>query len=95
MRLPKEDPLRYGFDLPGWSRMRNALDKYDEVITLVGVIEVVRPRAVPRWSWKAVTTNMDGHVVCFSQNADTSVKVQQGCNLGDDAQGVQKEDQEY
>jgi hypothetical protein len=26
---------------------------------------------------KAVTENTDGHVVCFSQNADTSIKVQQ------------------
>ena len=26
---------------------------------------------------KAVMENTDGHIVCFSQNADTSVKVQQ------------------
>ncbi len=31
-----DDPLRYGFDLQGWSRMREALEDYNEVLTLGG-----------------------------------------------------------
>jgi hypothetical protein len=72
----EEDPLRYGFDLPGWSRMRNALDSYDEVITFGGN-RSGKTTGCAKMVMEAVTTNMDGHVVCFSQNADTSVKVQQ------------------
>jgi hypothetical protein len=72
----EEDPLRYGFDLPGWSRMRNALEEYDEVITFGGN-RSGKTTGCAKMVMEAVTTNMNGHVVCFSQNADTSIKVQQ------------------
>jgi len=72
----EEDPLKYGFDLPGWSRMRDALDKYDEVITFGGN-RSGKTTGCAKMVMEAVTSNNDGHVVCFSQNADTSVKVQQ------------------
>ena len=36
IQAAEEDPLRYGFDLPGWSRMRDAISEYDEVITFGG-----------------------------------------------------------
>ena len=36
IQAAEEDPLRYGFDLPGWSRMREAISEYDEVITFGG-----------------------------------------------------------
>ena len=31
-----EDPIRYGFDLEGWNRIRDGLDEYDECLTLGG-----------------------------------------------------------
>jgi len=72
----EEDPLRHGFELPGWSRMRNALQDYDEVITFGGN-RSGKTTGCAKMVMESVTENMDGHVVCFSQNADTSIKVQQ------------------
>ena len=72
----EEDPLRHGFELPGWSRMRNALKDYDEVITFGGN-RSGKTTGCAKMVMESVTENMDGHVVCFSQNADTSIKVQQ------------------
>jgi hypothetical protein len=71
-----EDPLRHGFDLPGWDRMRTALGEYDEVITFGGN-RSGKTTGCAKMVMQAVTESEDGHVVCFSQNADTSVKVQQ------------------
>lgn len=76
IRAAEEDPLRYGFELPGWERIRNALGKYDEVITFGGN-RSGKTTGCAKILMQAVTESMDGHVVCFSQNADTSVKVQQ------------------
>jgi hypothetical protein len=70
------DPLRHGFDLPGWGRMRDAIQDYDEVITFGGN-RSGKTTGCAKMLMEAVTNNQDGHVVCFSQNADTSVKVQQ------------------
>ena len=72
----EEDPLRHGFELPGWSRMRDALKDYDEVITFGGN-RSGKTTGCAKMVMESVTENMDGHVVCFSQNADTSIKVQQ------------------
>ena len=72
----EEDPLRHGFELPGWSRMRDALQDYDEVITFGGN-RSGKTTGCAKMVMESVTENMDGHVVCFSQNADTSIKVQQ------------------
>jgi hypothetical protein len=72
----REDPLRHGFELTGWSRMRDALKDYDEVITFGGN-RSGKTTGCAKMVMEAVTENMDGHVVCFSQNADTSIKVQQ------------------
>ena len=76
IRAAVEDPLRYGFKLPGWDRIADGLSKYNECLCLggnrsgktTGCAEIVM---------NAVTKSKDGHIVCFSQNADTSVKVQQ------------------
>ena len=76
IRAAEEDPLRHGFDLAGWSRMRTALTKYDEVITFGGN-RSGKTTGCAKMLMEAVTTETDGYVVCFSQNADTSVKVQQ------------------
>ena len=76
IRAAEEDPLRHGFDLAGWERIRNALSKYDEVITFGGN-RSGKTTGCAKMLMEAVTESMDGHVVCFSQNADTSVKVQQ------------------
>ena len=76
IRAAESDPLRHGFDLPGWDRMRDAIKKYDEVITFGGN-RSGKTTGCAKMVMQAVTENQDGHVVCFSQNADTSVKVQQ------------------
>jgi hypothetical protein len=76
IRSSEIDPLRHGFDLPGWGRIKEALIKYDEVITFGGN-RSGKTTGCAKLLMQAVTQNMDGHIVCFSQNADTSVKVQQ------------------
>jgi len=56
--------------------MRQSLEEYDEVITFGGN-RSGKTTGCAKMVMEAVTQNQDGHVVCFSQNADTSVKVQQ------------------
>jgi hypothetical protein len=72
----QEDPLRYGFDLEGWNRIRKGLLEYNEVLALGGN-RSGKTTGCAKLVMQAVTQNTDGHIVCFSQNADTSVKVQQ------------------
>ena len=72
----EEDPLRYGFDLAGWNRMRAGLEEHNECLTLGGN-RSGKTTGCAKMVMQSVTENMDGHIVCFSQNADTSVKVQQ------------------
>jgi hypothetical protein len=76
IRASQEDPLRHGFDLEGWGRIRNSLTKYNEVLALGGN-RSGKTTGCAKLVMEAVTNNPDGHIVCFSQNADTSVKVQQ------------------
>lgn len=71
-----EDPIRYGFDLPGWDRIRNGLRDNNEVLALGGN-RSGKTTGCAKMLMEAVTESMDGHIVCFSQNADTSIKVQQ------------------
>ena len=70
------DPLKYGFDLPGWERIRDGLTQHNECLTLGGN-RSGKTTGCAKILMEAVTQHMDGHIVCFSQNADTSVKVQQ------------------
>ena len=76
IKAAEEDPLRHGFDLSGWSRIRQAISQYDEVITFGGN-RSGKTTGCAKMLMEAVTQNEDGHLVCFSQNQDTSVKVQQ------------------
>jgi hypothetical protein len=76
IRASQEDPLRHGFDLEGWSRIRLALNAYNEVLALGGN-RSGKTTGCAKLVMEAVTNNIEGHIVCFSQNADTSVKVQQ------------------
>jgi len=76
IKAAEEDPLRHGFDLSGWSRIRQAISQYDEVITFGGN-RSGKTTGCAKMLMEAVTQNEDGHVVCFSQNQDTSIKVQQ------------------
>lgn len=76
IRASQEDPLRHGFDLEGWGRIRRGLMEYNEVLALGGN-RSGKTTGCAKLVMEAVTQNSDGHVVCFSQNADTSVKVQQ------------------
>ena len=71
-----EDPMRYGFDLAGWDRMRTGLRANNEVLALGGN-RSGKTTGCAKMLMEAVTQSMDGHIVCFSQNADTSIKVQQ------------------
>ena len=76
IRLSKEDPLKHGFDLESWQRIRWALKQHNEVLVLGGN-RSAKTTGIAKLFMEAITTHMDGHVVLFSQNADTSVKVQQ------------------
>jgi hypothetical protein len=90
IKASTDDPVRHGFDLPGWERVRSALEEFNECLALGGN-RSGKTTGCAKLVMQAVSENTDGHIVCFSQNADTSVKVQQG----NDAQGVQEEDQEH
>jgi hypothetical protein len=70
------DPLKYGFDLDGWSRMEKGMYDYNECLVLGGN-RSGKTTGCAKMIMKAVTESRDGHLVCFSQNSDTSVKVQQ------------------
>ena len=72
----QEDPIRYGFNLDGWERIKNGLKQYNECLTLGGN-RSGKTTGCAKILMESVIKNTDGHVVCFSQNADTSVKVQQ------------------
>jgi len=72
----EEDPVRFGFDLAGWRRMREGLEELNECLTLGGN-RSGKTTGCAKLVMQAVMENTDGHIVCFSQNADTSVKVQQ------------------
>jgi hypothetical protein len=76
IRASESDPVRYGFDLDGWERMRNGIDKYNECLVLGGN-RSGKTTGCAKMVMQAVMNNEDGHIVCFSQNADTSVKIQQ------------------
>lgn len=71
-----EDPLRHGFDLPGWDRIRSFCKQYDEVVALGGN-RSGKTTGCAKMVMQSVTESQDGHIVCFSQNEDTSIKVQQ------------------
>lgn len=76
IKASMEDPVRHGFDLNGWSRIRENLWDYNEVLTLGGN-RSGKTTGCAKLVMQAVMENKNGHIVCFSQNADTSVKVQQ------------------
>ena len=71
-----DDPMRYGFDLEGWHRIRDGLSNHNECLTLGGN-RSGKTTGCAKIMMQSVTQNTDGHIVCFSQNADTSIKVQQ------------------
>ena len=76
IRASIEDPLRYGFDLEGWVRMQEGLNEFNEVLALGGN-RSGKTTGCAKMVMEAVSKNEGGHIVCFSQNADTSIKVQQ------------------
>ena len=76
IKASEEDPIKYGFDLVGWSRIRDGLSEYNECLTLGGN-RSGKTTGCAKILMESVINNTDGHLVCFSQNADTSVKVQQ------------------
>jgi len=71
-----DDPLKFGFDLAGWERMQRGLESENECLVLGGN-RSGKTTGCAKLLMQAVTESRDGHLVCFSQNADTSVKVQQ------------------
>ena len=76
IKASEEDPVRYGFDLDGWERIRTGLQDYNEVLVLGGN-RSGKTTGCAKMVMEACMQNNDGHIVCFSQNADTSIKVQQ------------------
>ena len=76
IRAAEEDPIRYGFDLAGWDRMYEGLAEYNECLVLGGN-RSGKTTGCAKMVMKAVTENQEGHLICFSQNIDTSIKIQQ------------------
>jgi hypothetical protein len=76
IRAAEEDPIRYGFDLAGWERMYEGLDLYNECLVLGGN-RSGKTTGCAKLVMKAVMENEGGHLICFSQNIDTSIKIQQ------------------
>ena len=76
IQAAEEDPVRHGFNLDGWERIKDGLGTYNECLCLGGN-RSGKTTGCAKILMESVTNNPDGHVVCFSQNADTSVKVQQ------------------
>ena len=76
IQASEEDPVRHGFNLDGWDRIKDGLGTYNECLCLGGN-RSGKTTGCAKILMESVTNNPDGHVVCFSQNADTSVKVQQ------------------
>ena len=76
IQASEDDPVRYGFDLDGWNRMDKSLSSYNECLVLGGN-RSGKTTGCAKMVMKSVMENTGGHIVCFSQNADTSVKVQQ------------------
>jgi hypothetical protein len=76
IQAAEEDPVRHGFDLEGWARIRDGLEEYNEVLVLGGN-RSGKTTGCAKMLMESVMQNNDGHIVCFSQNADTSIKVQQ------------------
>ena len=72
----EQDPVRHGFNLDGWERIKDGLGTYNECLCLGGN-RSGKTTGCAKIVMESVINNPDGHVVCFSQNADTSVKVQQ------------------
>jgi len=76
IRAAAEDPLRHGFELDSWKRIREMLVDYNEVLILGGN-RGAKTTGGSKIVMESVTECMDGHIVMFSQNEDTSIKVQQ------------------
>lgn len=70
------EPLKHGFDLNGWNRIKWGMSNYNEVLALGGN-RSGKTTGCAKIVMQAVTESTDGHIVCFSQNEDTSIKVQQ------------------
>lgn len=76
LRLAREDPLRHGFKLDSWQRIRDALKEFAVVLALGGN-RSAKTTGFADLVMEAVTSLRDGEVVCFSQSRFTSVTVQQ------------------
>ena len=76
IQASEQDPVRHGFNLDGWERIKHGLGTHNECLCLGGN-RSGKTTGCAKIVMESVINNPDGHVVCFSQNADTSVKVQQ------------------
>ena len=76
IKASQEDPLRHGFNLEGWQRIEDGLENHNEVLALGGN-RSGKTTGCAKLVMQSVVNNMDGHIVCFSQNEDTSIKIQQ------------------
>ena len=76
IQASEQDPVRHGFNLDGWERIKHGLGAHNECLCLGGN-RSGKTTGCAKIVMESVINNPDGHVVCFSQNADTSVKVQQ------------------
>jgi hypothetical protein len=72
----ERDPYRYGFVLPNWNVVKDWLEEVDTVLALGGN----RAAKTQLGAWLTVKCAMENEgslIVCFAQNAELSVLVQQ------------------
>jgi hypothetical protein len=76
IRKSKEDPYRYGFVLQNWRKANEKLKSHDMVVVFGGN----RSSKTTYGAWQVVDClmkNPNSLIVCFAQNAELSVLVQQ------------------
>ena len=72
----ERDPYRYGFILDNWRKAETLLGEHDSLVALGG--NRASKTQLGAWlSVKCAMENPDGLIVCFAQNAELSVLVQQ------------------
>ena len=65
IKASEEDPVRYGFDLNGWERMRTSLNSYNECLVLGGN-RSGKTTGCAKMVMQSVMDNNNGHILCGS-----------------------------
>lgn len=73
----ERDPYRYGFRLPHWGRADETLSQFNEIL-VSGGNRSSKTSWAARTCVRAAIENPGSIIMCFAQNADVSIRQQQG-----------------